>query len=369
MVQLLEKIRSRAGLDIGDHSVKAVRLSRAARGWRLTGCASFPRAHPHVAPSAEELAQIARVLHRQGFAGAEFTLAAPSAKLRTGVLELPLRAPGVPIDQIARAEFARVHKCDPSRLELAYWELPTPARAAKATHVMAAGILHSDAEPWLESLDTAGLNVRAVDTHASAIARACLQLAQDSPGAKGSTIAALDLGSGAAVLAIVKNSVVIYERRIAEGGLRELHQTVSRHFNVSPEVAEFILHEVGIRSTLKPAVSDSKATSEPNTRAFERFREAGDLIIDRFVPLIAELRLAFSYAQHQYADAPLELVLVAGGGACIPGICEHFSGALGIDVRPAAPQAAIECVAEVQARLSPAYMPAVGLAMFEVGQL
>ncbi len=229
MRKLLQRFQSRAGLDIGGHSVKAVRLSPAGQGWRLSACAVFPRPRPQTVPVTEELREINDVLRRQGFDRSEFVVAAPLEMLRTGVLELPPRAPGLPIDQIARAEFARMHKCDAANLELSYWELPAAARASKTTQVMAIGLSHADADPWLDMLAAAGLWIRAVDAHTSALGRACFPLAISANAATASAITGiLDLGFGAAVLALMKNGLVIYERRIAEGGLALLHQAIAR---------------------------------------------------------------------------------------------------------------------------------------------
>src|SRR5258707_880189 len=103
-------------------------------------------------------------------------LTVPSADLMTGMLELPPRAPGMPFDQIARLEFARVNKCEPAGFELACWDLPQPARAGKGTNLMAVGYAHSAGEKFLDLVESAGINAVGMESAACALVRACTPL-------------------------------------------------------------------------------------------------------------------------------------------------------------------------------------------------
>ncbi len=124
---------------------------------------------------------------------------------------------------------------------------------------------------------------------------------------------------------------------------------------------DHVLRDVGMAGRKPAGETSAIAVAEP------ALLEAADLIANHFAPLIQELHLAFSYAQHQYADVPVELVLASGGGACVPGLCAHLSNMLGVEVRAALPQGTIECASDVQDQLSPVLMPAIGLAQFGRG--
>ena len=116
------------GLDIGARQVKAVQLASVGRdGRRVLAAASFPRATPNQPRDADEAARVAEVLDRQGFVGRTVVVGLGPAQLMSSMLELPARAPGVPIEQIARMELARVHGRDAAGFEFAQWEVPSPA--------------------------------------------------------------------------------------------------------------------------------------------------------------------------------------------------------------------------------------------------
>src|SRR5437773_9923003 len=98
------------GLDLGSRQVKAVQLSRGPDGgWVLSASATFPRAQANTASTIDvsEARRIADVLFRRGFVGNELALAVPDDKLLTANLELPPRSNEIPLDEIARGEFAR----------------------------------------------------------------------------------------------------------------------------------------------------------------------------------------------------------------------------------------------------------------------
>ena len=129
---------------------------------RCTPQLRFPRAidSEGKALTVAEANRIADVLFRRNFSGSEIVLAVPDEKLLTTNLELPPRTGDIPLDDIARAEFVRSLKVESEALEFAYWDLPAPARAAKATHVMAVGCRHADCEPTIDAFESAGFDLR-----------------------------------------------------------------------------------------------------------------------------------------------------------------------------------------------------------------
>jgi len=337
---------SSIGLDVGSRWVKAAQLSRSGDGWRLAACAAFPRIVPDAVPAADELRQIASILKRQGFVGRDVILPAPGDKLRSGILELPAKAAGVPMEQIARAEFGRVQKLDVSAAELSWWELPASSRTAKGTVVMTVAYPYADAEPHVNAFEEAGFRVRAIDTPTSAIARGCLPLAKGKR-----SFGALDIGASAGVLVLVRDGVVVYERRIPEAGIARLTTTLEERLGAGREAAEYVIGQVGLGSSTDVASA-------------ERFAEARGLIARHVEAAVSEVHRTLAYASHQYADAAVETLLLCGGGACIPGLCEHVAARVETEVRLAEFNSELGGADDVRSRVGVFPACAVGLARF-----
>ncbi len=308
--------RSPIGLDIGAHSVKAVQSVRGRRDWEVAVSTRFPRLNPDKPLGVDEASEIRSALRRQGFSGSEVVVAANAEKVVSGPLELPARKAGVPMEQIARAEFARIHKCDLSAAEFAWWELPAPARGGKGTHVMAVAYPHAEAESQMDLFQSAGFRVGAIRTPATALGRIAMANA-----AAHSTVAVLDLGWRGATLVLLRNRAVAYERRIPAAGLCKLHETLSARLRIDAAFVEELLG----RSGLGPAAEDMQDVAA----------EARPLIAVHMNAVIADVLKAVAYTSHQYPDAPAGVVLLSGGGSCIPGLAEFFGSALGMEVRAA----------------------------------
>jgi type IV pilus assembly protein PilM len=338
--------RSPIGVDLGEHSIKAVQLNRRGTRWVLGAAANFPRKTAGGKLEPAEIDRLLGVLERAGFKGTSAVLAAPRGDLMSGMLELPPRTPGLPIDQIARMEFSRVHKCEAAGFQLSYWDLPEPARASKATHVMAVGYKHSAADEFLDTIESAGLNVIALDSNASALTRACIPLACSA------TTAILDLGYSEASLALSQAGLLTYERRMTEAGTKRLTESLRTQLDLTDDEINYVAWDGGF--------------GEPgDRRGAEVFTDARRYIGAHFAPLIHELKLTFSYTEHQYPQAPVKLLLIAGGGAKIPGIAGHLQAALGIDVRVANPADVVACSTDLLDRATQTLLTAVGLAQFE----
>lgn len=334
--------RTPIGLDIGSSTVKAVQLTRGPRN-KIAASTRFPRTKPDAPIAVEELREIRAVLGRQGFVGTEVAVAATPEKLMAGSLELPARAPGVPMEQIARAEFARIHKCDVAIAEFGWWELPAPARAGRGTAVMAVAYPHAAAEQQLSLFDQAGLRVRALDTQASALGRTALATAGTQR-----TLAALDLGWSNATLLLVRDGVAAYERRMPTGGIAKLHGALKSRLQLDAESIDRLLLEIGLAGeTTNPDSGEIRAA-----------------ITLHFDAIVAEVRKACSYAQHQYPGAPVALLCLAGGGACFAGMASYFASSLAVEVRSAEAGYAAASSAGVNHKLTASHAAAAGLAAF-----
>jgi Tfp pilus assembly PilM family ATPase len=300
---------------------------------------------------AEEANRIAEVLARRGFVGQEVVVTAPPSLVSTALLDLPPAGPDVPLDAIAANEFARLLKLDPAEVTMSHWTVPTPARGGTATHELAVGCAATAAEGYLDVLESGGLSAVAMDVGTSALARACLPLAMPAPA----MLAVVDLGWEAATLAVVVGGVLAYERRVADAGLRHLLGGMADISLGDDDVVPFLLWEVGLSDGPLP----------------EGVEDGGDLLGDlrrslesQFTRLAVELGMAFGYVAHQYPDGQLSPVLLAGGGANLPGVARYLGEQLGISVEVADP-------AKLVAAGGPAMpvdaLAAMGCAVFDGG--
>lgn len=292
------------GLDLGSHSFKAVQLSRSGVAWKVVSSVSLPRRAPAEQLAPAEIQRFKEVLGRRRFIGDDVVVAVPASNLLAAVLEMPVRTANLPVEQITRLEFARVHKQDAALLTMSAWELPPPARASKATYMLAVGAPSAALEAHIDLVESAQFNVVAIDEPYSAAARGCLP---DS-GHSGLT-ALIDLGWNAAILVIIHNGAVVYTRKLAEGGLSRLYRSALEASAGETNVVDHEIWQVGFASSGRSTLDDTDVL---------------DILDSHVAGLFGEIIQAFSYITHQYPEAVLTDVFLTGGGAMIPGIVERF---------------------------------------------
>lgn len=339
------------GLDVGGRAIKAVQLERARGGWRLRSAISVAMPTPNQPLDAQLVEHLRDVLFRQGFAGKDVVLAAPTKELAMEVLELPPRASGAPIEQIARIELARAAKLESEPFEMECWDLPGPTRGSNQTSVMAVALRHKHSDALLDPFDTEGFNVIAIDAHCCALARACR-----TEEAEGTITAVLDLGWNGAMLCLVRDGTIIYQRWLADAGLGVLQNAVINEFQLAEDEADYVLRDVGLSGSLGADQAD------PTQAA--RLR---DLITRHSDSLVEEIQAAFQYAVHRYPETPIKRLLLGGGGSSITGICQLLSPRLGLQVDALSPTRVVECSPELAKRCADGvFATAMGLALYGV---
>lgn len=326
------------GLDLGAHSFKAVQLRKSANGRDATSTVSLPRQTPGAPLAVAEIERLQGVLDRRGFVGQDVIVAVPAAGLLSAILELPARAPGVPLEQIATAEFARVHKLEPAMLSMSTWELPTPARASRATYMLAVGARAATLDTHVDLIESTGLSVVAIEEPCSAAARGCLHGA----GADSGMTAVVDLGWEAATLVILKDTTVVYTRKLTDAGLSHLYRTAIEETACEAADVEQDVWRFGLTGAASADAGGADMLDALNTH---------------FGAVLREIGQAFGYAGHQYPDAAMSGVRLTGGGASIPGLDARFADALGVPARPAAAPG-----------VAPALTQALGLALWQEGK-
>jgi type IV pilus assembly protein PilM len=368
--------RSPIGLDVGAKRVKAIQLEPgdAAGTWRVVAAATTPRAGAGATGAlltAGEAAAVADLLYRAGFEGRHVIMSAPSSSVVQSVLDLPPRASQAPVEQIARLELARAHRCDPESFEMGCWDLPAPHRTggqgpSKGTHLMAVALPHAAAAALLDPFEACGLRADALDIAPCALYRACTAV-MAPPGA---ITGILDIGWDAAVLSLLYRGAVVYQRSLAEAGMGQLHAAVARRLGLEPDVTEFLLTDLGLTPEAREAAGRTAAPAAASAEGDHALDpdlvdDARRLLTTHVDSLAGELRVSFSYATHQYPDATVGKLLLAGGGAAMPGMAAHLAATLGVTAMAVSPSDLAECDVNVLGLCgSPAMTAAMGLAMF-----
>jgi Tfp pilus assembly PilM family ATPase len=332
--------------------IKAAQLARVRGRWQLRAAASLPRGGDpgfdgDRALDVATVARLADVLDRRGFDGRRVVLCVPPAKMESDMLDLPPRASGAPLEQIARSEMGRVAALQNLAFESACWDLPAPARASAATSVLAVAVRHSDADALVEPFDVQGLDVLALDTASWALARATSPCA----GPPDQITAVVDLGFSGAVLALVSDGLVVYHRYLTEAGVGPLHHALIERFDAPEDAARSLL-------------IDPSPQVEPAAAAW-----IAKLIANYVDQLIEELQVSFAFAAHRYPALPLRKLLLTGGGAALAGLADGAHARLSVDVAVPCAKDLVDvppglCACETTTGLA----TAIGLALHGQGQ-
>jgi Tfp pilus assembly PilM family ATPase len=356
-VKLVRANRTPIGLDLAGREIKAIQLSRTSAGNRVEAALILPR--PELAAlDAPRAAWLADVLARQGFRGNRVVCAAPVARLEAEMLELPPRASGAPVEQIARAELATVTRITDG-FEVTCWDIPSPPRGGTGTSLLAVGLRHADADALLDPLESSGLDVRAIDARACALARAITATgAADSGTLDDRPHLLLDLEWESGFVVLIHRRTVLFQRTLTEVGFGALYRAVAAQFDLTEDVTDFLLTNPHGEDR---AIDAADATAGATHRA-----RVAALIAQYAAGVTDELEQSFAFARHRYPDLAPRGLLISGAGARVVGLCDQLAGRLRADVTPVFPAARVACAdALVETCRNPALTTALGLALHE----
>ncbi len=312
--------KSPIGLDIGSRVIKAVQLGRVRGRQAVTASTCISRIRPGTPIDRDEVQRLLRVLSQKGFAGRKLVVSAPSEQLMASVIDMPPRDSGAPYDVIASQEFARLQSQQPGQYEIAWWDIPRPARASSAK-VMAVGCAHADTDPLLDVLTECGFDVVAMGSGLCSAVRACAEQLDSSQKIS----AVLDLGWGAARLGLVHEGVVVFDRTLSGSGMGGFHAKVCEKLSIEPAEADCLIQEVGVHI-------GNEATGLDDERTLAVAPMLNSIFVSYFKDMAVDLEASFEYAAHQYPDAePNRLVLIGGGGA-VPGLDSFINTLIGPEV-------------------------------------
>jgi Tfp pilus assembly PilM family ATPase len=299
--------------------------------------------------TTNEAARLLEALGRQGFAGRDLVLSAPHDAVLSGMIELPPSVEDVPLEKLARVEFARINRIESNQFEMACWPLPSGPRGG-ARQAMAVGCLHERSHVYMNHFESAGWRVRAIDTGANAAARAIEPLVKNHDDITG----LIDIGWSGAQMVVLHQGVAIYSRMLNDMGLAGVHALLRRRGDFDVAVADWLLETIGLAGPDTPGLDDRQRSCAT---------EVGAVLGIYTENLANHIGAALNYAEHRYPDARVQDLFVSGGGALTRGLVEHLGHSLDTRVSMAIPSG-LTMGAEVQDSISPVTLGAYGLACY-----
>lgn len=352
-MRMIGRSRTAIGIDVGSRSIKAAQLHTSNGRHRIAALSMSPRAKLAGEIDRQEIVDLRSVLRRQGFCGNEIVLPAPEEKLLRGTVELPPKMSGAAVAQVARVELSRMHDAAPNSFEMICWQLPAQSKSKSTTQAIAVACPHDAANAFLDVFEGAGFNVRALDGHSAAVARACTSLTAPPP----TVTSILDLGWNSTKLLLVCGDKVIYDTFFTANCMAKLIVTLGQESGIAEESAYQIVNTVGL-------VNDGEASEFD-----QEFAEAIRKKLRRHLnAVLEELKAPIAYASRQYPDGEMKRLLLIGGGARISGLAQYLEATLGIEVILVAPSNVVESSPQIVSKASnPAMTAAIGLAQFVGG--
>jgi Tfp pilus assembly PilM family ATPase len=345
------------GLDIGERCVRAVQLRRDPRSDNVELVAAARLRSPAGAGelTIPQAADVLDALDRQGFIGGRVVVGLPQRCVLSGVLEVPPRSSGAPLDVICRNELARAHRLESEQIESAWWELPpgpVPSREIEGAQAAVVGCRQSDAESIMTALEGGGAEVLAIETRGPALVRAACRAMPPAPALG----AVIEWDAEAALIVVQRAGTILYERHLVEVGLSSCRNDLIRKLAIDSDVAEHLLEQIGLGETPPEFAEESELVDQ-----------ARRLLGERIDSLAMEFRASAAYASRRFGDS-VSAVLICGDGVSIPMAVERLERRIEQPLALASPQLLFPGVEIPEHVLQPTSLAtAIGLAGHPTG--
>lgn len=166
----------------------------------------------------------------------------------------------------------------------------------------------------LLAVEAAGLRALMVDLNAFALLRA------EARGAYAdTTVALVDIGARVTNVVIAAKGVPQFIRTLPAGG-QDATDAVAAALSVAAPEAEAVKREIGVRGTPRPGLEAAADAVESVTRT-----------------LVEAIRNTFVYYASNHPGAGIEIAVLSGGGAHLPGLGQYLSSASRLPVTLADP--------------------------------
>lgn len=334
------------GIDIGSKTIKIVELEKEGNAFKLrgSGIVGYQGTSPEHAKDEKELlalANVIRKLHKDArISSKEVIIALPETQVFTRTIKFP---------PLTDQEIVSAVKWEAEQY------IPIPISEAIVQHsiierrentippevaVLLVAAPRNIVEVYVKAVTLAGLNVVAVETELTALARALSPTDQ--------TVLLVDFGARSTDIAVVKNGQLSFTRTIPTAG-EAFTRAVAQTLGVELSQAEEYKRAYGMSgSQLEGKI---KGALDPVFR----------MVVD-------EMKKAIHFYQTEEKGEAPKSVILAGGTAGMPEAISLLTKLIGMEVVIANPFAKVAVDPEVARALmpyAPLYSIAVGLAMRE----
>nr|WP_035057012.1 type IV pilus assembly protein PilM [Cellulomonas bogoriensis] len=265
------------------------------------------------------------------------------------VLVRELELPAMPIAQIRSSLPFQVQDMLPVAVEDALLDYYPVSTYAANNGLMAKGLLVAATKDTVQAntlaVETAGLRPVMVDLNAFALAR--VQVHGDLADR---TVALVDIGARITTVAVVSGGRPEFIRMLPSGG-QDVTDAVTTAMNIAVSEAEQIKRQVGVGYQVTPELQGAAEAVSSVTRS-----------------LIESVRNTFVYYAGNHPGSAVEMVVLSGGGAQMPGVGQYLASAGRVPVSIGEPLAQFRAgraapTGEAWDAIQPECPIAVGLAM------
>lgn len=338
------------GLDIGSTSVKFVEISDAGNGqYRVENYAIEPL--PKDAVKDGDVANVDQVVEalqhaykQLGSRVKNVVMALPASAVITKKILVPATLEGGELETQVESEANQLIPFPLDEVNLDFQVLGAAPGSPSDVEVLLAAARKEKVEDRVALAEAAGLKALVMDVESYATLTAYEQIAHQLPEAGAEqTVAIFDIGAQGMHINILFNNESVYLREHGFGG-NQLNHEISRRYGMTSEEAE---------------IAKRKGTL-PETYEVEVLRPFSETLA---MEVGRALQLFTTSTQYHKVDH----VLLAGGGAIIPGIEEAVTARIGIPTRVANPFSNMSVGTKVRpqqlANDAPSLFVASGLAM------
>lgn len=218
------------------------------------------------------------------------------------------------------------------------------SQGSNSVDVLLVASRSDNVESRVDACEAAGVTPKVMDVESYATETAFGLVADELPGgARDQAVAVVDIGATMTTLTVLDNREIIYTREQVFGGV-QLTEEIQRRYGLSYEEAGRAKRQGGLPDSYEEEV-------------LEPFRQAMAQQVAR------SLQFFYGASQHNTVDA----IVLAGGCANIPGICDIIQEEAGVATQIANPFARMAVSSRIKPEHlsadAPALLIACGLAM------
>ena len=350
MLSLLSKKQSRmVGVDVSSTSVKLLELSQRGDQFRVESYGVAPLlADAMVEGDVKDIEAVGDatklLVARSRTSNSNAIIAVPGSSVITKVIQMDANLEEQEMEAQIHLEASRYIPYPMEEVSLDFQVLGLNEKNPEKVNIFIAASRTENVNARVEALKIGGLNTMVVDVETYAIERAVSLITESLPNeGKDKTIAIIDIGSVITSITVLHNLSTIYNREEVFGG-KQLTEAIQRRYGLTYEEAGLAKKHGALADDYVPEVLDP-------------FREA-------LIPLIRR-SLQFFFSASNYNE--VDHIVLAGGGAFIPGLTDLATERLGTSCTVADPFTQMSIARRVdQAALAadaPALMVCCGLAL------